>query len=67
VHGEVLFYASDGLIVNLSEDLSILKRMFLGYPAVHIHSGAQHIHDAETFRLPERQVASTMISVLILL
>jgi len=32
-----------------------------------IHSGAQHIHDTETFRLPERQVASTMISVLILL
>jgi len=32
--------------------------------AVHnIHSGAQHIHDTETFRLPERQVASTMISV----
>jgi len=23
-----------------------------------IHSGAQHIHDTETFRLPERQVAS---------
>jgi len=33
--------------------------------AVHnIHSGAQHIHDTETLRLPERQVASTMISVL---
>jgi len=31
-----------------------------------IHSGAQHIHDTETFGLPERQVASTMISVLIL-
>jgi len=29
-----------------------------------IHSGAQHIHDTETFRLPGRQVASTMISVL---
>jgi len=26
-----------------------------------VHSGA---HDTETFRLPERQVASTMISVL---
>jgi len=24
-----------------------------------IHSGAQHIHDTKTFRLPERQVAST--------
>jgi len=33
--------------------------------AVHnIHSGAQHIHDTETFRLPEHQIASTMISVL---
>jgi len=33
--------------------------------AVHnIHSGAQHIHDTETFRLSERQVVSTMISVL---
>jgi len=33
--------------------------------AVHnIHSGVQHIHDKETFRLPEHQVASTMISVL---
>jgi len=33
--------------------------------AVHnIHSGAQHMHDTETFRQPERQVASTMISVL---
>jgi len=31
-----------------------------------IHSGAQHIHDTETFGLPEGQVASTMISVLIL-
>jgi len=33
-----------------------------------IHSGAQYIHDAETFMLPECQVASTicMISVLIL-
>jgi len=30
-----------------------------------IHSGAQHIHDTETFRLPECQVAvSAMISVL---
>jgi len=29
-----------------------------------IHSGAQHIHDTETFRLPEHQVASTMILVL---
>jgi len=35
--------------------------------AVHnIHSGAQHIHDTEIFGLPEVQVASTMISVLIL-
>jgi len=35
--------------------------------AVHnIHSHAQHIHDTETFGLPEDQVASTMISVLIL-
>jgi len=35
--------------------------------AVHnIHSGAQHIYDTEPFRLPEHQVASTMISVLIL-
>jgi len=36
--------------------------------AVHgnIQNGAQHIHDAEAFRLPERQVASIMISVLIL-
>jgi len=33
--------------------------------AVH-KSGAQHIHDTETFGLPEHQVASTMISVLIL-
>jgi len=34
--------------------------------AVHnIHSSAQHIHDTEIFRLPERQVASTMISVLV--
>jgi len=31
-----------------------------------IHSGAQYIHDTETFELPEGQVASTMISVLIL-
>jgi len=31
-----------------------------------IYSGAQHIHDRETFRLPERQVSTTMISVLIL-
>jgi len=31
-----------------------------------IHSSAQHIHDTETFRLPKRQVASTMISVLAL-
>jgi len=31
--------------------------------AVHsIHSGAQHIHDTETFRLPERQVASTVLA-----
>jgi len=29
-----------------------------------IHSSAQHIHDTEKFRLLERQVASTMISVL---
>jgi len=29
-----------------------------------IHNGAQHIHDTETFRLSEHQVASTMISVL---
>jgi len=29
-----------------------------------IHSSAQHIHDTEKFRLPERQVAFTMISVL---
>jgi len=37
------------------------------YTVVHnIHSSAQHIQDTETFRLPERQVASTMISVLIL-
>jgi len=28
-----------------------------------IHSGAQHMHDTETFGLPENQVASTMISV----
>jgi len=36
--------------------------------AVHnIHSGAQHIHDTETFGLPEGQIASTMISVLIVL
>jgi len=35
--------------------------------AVHnIHSSAQHIHDTETFGLPEGEVASTMISVLIL-
>jgi len=34
--------------------------------AVHnIHSGAQHIHDTETFALPEGQVALTMISVYI--
>jgi len=33
--------------------------------AVHnIHRGAQHIHDTEKFRLPQRQVASTMISTL---
>jgi len=33
--------------------------------AVHnIHSGTQHIHDTETFGLPEGQVAPTMISVL---
>jgi len=31
-----------------------------------IHSSAQHIHDVETFGLPEGQVASTMISVLAL-
>jgi len=31
-----------------------------------IHSGAQYMHDTETFGLPEGQVASTMISVLIL-
>jgi len=47
-----------------------------GTPATHwyttittvhnIHSGAQQIYDTETFRLPERQVASTKISVLIL-
>jgi len=30
-----------------------------------IHNGAQHIHDTETFRLLERQIASTVISVLI--
>jgi len=30
-----------------------------------IHSGAQHMHDTETFGLPEGQVASTMISVLV--
>jgi len=30
-----------------------------------VHSGAQHIHDIEKFRLPEHQV-STMISELIL-
>jgi len=30
-----------------------------------IHSGAQHIHDTETFGLPEDQVASTMISALL--
>jgi len=36
--------------------------------AVHnIHSSAQHIHDTETFGLPEGQVASVMISVLICL
>jgi len=35
--------------------------------AVHnIHSDAQHIHDTETFGLPEGQVASTIISILIL-
>jgi len=35
--------------------------------AVHnIHSGAQHIHDTETLGLPEGQLVSTMISVLIL-
>jgi len=28
-----------------------------------IQSGVQHIHDTETFGLPEGQVASTMISV----
>jgi len=31
-----------------------------------IHSCAQHIQDTEIFWLPESQVASTMISVLIL-
>jgi len=31
-----------------------------------LHTGAQHIHDTEIFGLPEGQVASTMISVLIL-
>jgi len=32
--------------------------------AVHdIHTGAQHIHDTETFGLPEGQVASTIISI----
>jgi len=30
--------------------------------AVHnIYSGAQHIHDTETFGLPERQVASSVL------
>jgi len=30
--------------------------------AVHnIHSGAQHIHDTETFRLSERQVAALIL------
>jgi len=41
------------------------KRKYTGYTLVHnIHSGAQHIHDTETFRLPECQV---MILVLICL
>jgi len=46
------------------------KRKYTGYTTIavthKIHSGAQHIHDTETFRLPERQVTPTMISVLIL-
>jgi len=53
------------------------KRKYTSYTLVHtwyttitavnnIHSGAQHIHYTETFRLPERQVTLTMISVLIL-
>jgi len=34
------------------------------FTVVHnIHSGAQHINDTETFRLPEPQVASIMISI----
>jgi len=35
--------------------------------AVHnIHSGAQRMHDTETFGLPDGQVASTMVLVLAL-
>jgi len=43
------------------------KRKYATITAVHnIHSSAQHIHDTETFGLPDGQVTSTMISVLIL-
>jgi len=35
-----------------------------GVPMHDIHSSAQYIHDTEKLRLSERQVASTMISVL---
>jgi len=46
------------------------KEVHLLHTGTHVvhnnYSGTQHMHDTETFRLPERQVASTMISVLIL-
>jgi len=46
---------------------TLVHTWYTAIAAVHnIHSGAQHIHDTETFRLRELQVASTMISVLIL-
>jgi len=40
------------------------KRKYTTITVVHnIYSGVQHIHETETFGLPEGQIASTMISV----
>jgi len=53
--------------LNANEGNTPATHWYTTITVVHsIHSGAQHIYDTETFKLPERQVAPIMISVLIL-
>jgi len=63
----VAYATHSGVATQLNVKRKYTTHWYTKITAVHnIHSSTQHMHDIETFGLPEGQVTSTMISVLIL-